>query len=383
MFFHTGVFGQFVRFCTAGAFSASFTVLVPVILHEIFNVRQEIAVAISLASIFIINFFLMRLFVFNSDGARRKQAVSYAITAILFRSGEYLYFLLLFNYFGIHYVVALATVLVSVTVIKFMTYRFFVFGTAPVTGIDLNPPTENLAAANRTYHIVQDHMRLLPNYYAWTYGRVKQYLRGNVIELGCGAGFGIRTYLDNADRVYAVDHSDELLADLRSSYGSDKVQTIQADLIDGWDRLSLQPADAAVMMDVIEHFKDDIGFLKQAARFIKPGGHLIIKVPAHKKLYGAIDAASGHYRRYDTADIEMLARDLGLRIAYIGQINMPGYLAYGFKKNKSSNFSQTFSPGQLRWINRAMPLIAFGDAVLRAILGPFYKGLSVVAVLEV
>ena len=71
--------------------------------------------------------------------------------------------------------------------------------------------------ANRTYHEALAQMELLPNYYAWTYEAFRPFITGEVIELGCGAGLGMATYVDRVQRVYAVDHNEKLLKRVRAS----------------------------------------------------------------------------------------------------------------------------------------------------------------------
>ena len=87
----------------------------------------------------------------------------------------------------------------------------------------------DLEEKNRTYHEAQDHMELLPNYYEWTYRKFRDYLlEAKSVELGCGSGIGISTYLDRATRIYAVDYNDELVRRIKQRFSSPKVVPIQA-----------------------------------------------------------------------------------------------------------------------------------------------------------
>ena len=233
----------------------------------------------------------------------------------------------------------------------------------------------NLHAANRTYHVAQTHMELLPNYYRWTYGIFRPWLSGTVVELGCGAGLGFDAYVDRASRVVAVDHDDQLLERARAV--SPKVETLKADLgAERWPEFDGISADAVLMMDVLEHFADDAKFLSAASEITKPGGHLLLKVPAGAARYSPMDEASGHYRRYDAEDIRHLAAILGLEVVRLESINRLGGLAYRLKNNARSNFSRSFLRWQLRAINVGLPLIRLGDAL------PISSGLSLAAVLR-
>lgn len=233
----------------------------------------------------------------------------------------------------------------------------------------------DLLNQNRTYHEAQSSMEYLPNYYSWMYGKFSQSISGDIVELGCGSGMGIATYIENVSTVYAIDHNDELLQRVSKRFTSEKVKTITADLIGDWHELAEIKADAVIMMDVLEHFQDDVTFLKKAELLLKPSGHLVIKVPAQRSLYSEMDRASGHYRRYNAADLKKLAVDAGLSLVFIKQVNPIGALVYRLKNKRNTNLSKTFSPIQLRVINTILPLIKIGDLV------PFLPGLSLIAVM--
>lgn len=219
----------------------------------------------------------------------------------------------------------------------------------------------SLQQSNRTYHEAQSRMEMLPNYYRWMYRHIMSVLNGTVVELGCGAGLGIPYYLDRVERIYAIDHNEALLDRIRERFPSDKVQPMQLDLLDDWRELSSLQADTMVMMDVVEHFKDDEALIRNAASVIKSGGHLAIKVPAQAALFSDIDVASGHYRRYDKGDLLSLLEKAGLDVQSIRPFNPIGALAYRLKRHEKQNFSKTFSPQTLRLINMAVPLLSLSD----------------------
>jgi SAM-dependent methyltransferase len=56
--------------------------------------------------------------------------------------------------------------------------------------------------------------------------------------------------------------------------------------------------DVVLAFDVLEHLDDDVGGLCEAARLLRPGGLLIVTVPAVPSLWGAQDVVSHHRRRY-------------------------------------------------------------------------------------
>lgn len=68
-----------------------------------------------------------------------------------------------------------------------------------------------------------------------------------------------------------------------------------------------QSFDLVTALDVIEHNEDDIGLLGEAYRVLRPGGHILISVPAFQWLWSFNDDLNDHKRRYDA---DMLKRKL-------------------------------------------------------------------------
>jgi SAM-dependent methyltransferase len=68
-------------------------------------------------------------------------------------------------------------------------------------------------------------------------------------------------------------------------------------------------ADVLCAFEVLEHIDDDEAALRQWTTFLRPGGMLLISVPAWNRRFGASDARVGHYRRYDRIPLlELLGR---------------------------------------------------------------------------
>ena len=228
--------------------------------------------------------------------------------------------------------------------------------------------------ANLVYHESQDRMALLPNYYAWIANHFAAHVGGVVLELGAGAGLVVRNYLDRVERVVAADINRELLVRIERDLPRDKVRAVEVDLRGDWHELADVTADCVIALDVVEHFQDDAAFVAKMKSRLRPGGKIIVKVPAQARLYGDMDRASGHYRRYDDEDLRTLMERHGFTTLALRHMNPAGAWSYRFKKEKQTNFSKTFSPAKLKAVNTLIPMIALLDHV------PFLKGLSLVGV---
>jgi SAM-dependent methyltransferase len=238
------------------------------------------------------------------------------------------------------------------------------------------PARDPLEKSNLVYHEAQDRMALLPNYYAWIARRFQDHVSGTVLELGSGAGFVMRNYIDRVEKVVAVDINEELLERVAKSYPPGKVRAVKVDLRGDWHEIADVRADCAIALDVIEHFEDDVEFVRKVKARLKPGGKAIFKVPAQSKLYGEMDKASGHFRRYDEDSLRALMEREGFATLALRPMNPAGAWGYRFKKDRSTNYSKTFSPGKLKAVNAAIPLLALLDHV------PGLKGLSLVGVFQ-
>jgi SAM-dependent methyltransferase len=72
--------------------------------------------------------------------------------------------------------------------------------------------------------------------------------------------------------------------------------------------------DALVACEVLEHIEDDRGALAGWRAWLRPGGHLILSVPAHARRWSATDEWAGHFRRYEKADLRRLLETSGFAV---------------------------------------------------------------------
>jgi putative flippase GtrA len=116
--------GQIMRFGLMTAMSASVTVGLPVLLHEVFDVAPRHGAAIAFLVAFFLNFISLRRLVFRSEGGLGRDLLTFVISSLMFRGGEYLAFLVLTGpALHIHYIVALLGVLSLSALAKFFWYR--------------------------------------------------------------------------------------------------------------------------------------------------------------------------------------------------------------------------------------------------------------------
>ncbi len=233
---------------------------------------------------------------------------------------------------------------------------------------------KNLQAANISYHEAQDRMKYLPNYYRWIFTYARPFVKGSVMELGCGRGLLIPHYIRQVKRIVAVDHNEMLLKQLNQVFAGENLQTVCLDLNRQWDALEGFKVDTIIALDLLEHFQDDHLLVKKMKTKMNPDGFIFIKVPAQSCLYSEMDRASGHYRRYDPDDLHQLAESEGLEIVSIQYMNPLGALVYRSRNRKPTNLSKTFVRPQLKFINLCLYVLPILDRL------PKFKGLSLIGI---
>lgn len=126
----------------------------------------------------------------------------------------------------------------------------------------------------------------------------------HVIDLGCGSGYGAARIANVAKQVEAVDISDEAIAFARARYQADnlKYSKITAD-----NPLPFDDAvfDVALSFQVIEHVENDLAYLQEAHRMLKPGGVIIVITPdrKHRLLAGQKPWNRWHVREYSNESL--------------------------------------------------------------------------------
>jgi SAM-dependent methyltransferase len=189
--------------------------------------------------------------------------------------------------------------------------------------------TETTTDAGFTYSGEElDALAGAVNYYRWIVRRFGPYLGRRVVEVGAGIGTFAEHLLAAAPRteLTLVEPAANNYPHLRARFaGRPGVRTVQGYLGDAGAPGS---ADSVVAVNVMEHVRDDAAFLADAHRLLAPGGHALLFVPALPAIFGTLDEAFEHFRRYTRPVLDGRLRGAGftpLRVAYT---NLPGVAAW-------------------------------------------------------
>lgn len=139
----------------------------------------------------------------------------------------------------------------------------------------------------------------------------------DVLEAGCGEGYGADLIAGVARRVVAVDYDEAAVAHVRSRYPS--VDVMQANLA----KLPLPDAsvDVVVNFQVIEHLWDQAQFVAECARVLRPEGLLMVSTPNRITFSPGRDTPINpfHTRELNADELTALLVDAGF-----GQVSISG-----------------------------------------------------------
>jgi len=160
--------------------------------------------------------------------------------------------------------------------------------------------------------------------------QIKPFVRGSVLEVGGGIGHNLEYFVNElVQRWTALEPDSSFAAQYRGRYNSaplDIPVTIQARVLSDLD---CEQYDTLIYADVLEHIEQDQAEVRLAMAALKPGGHLVIVVPAHAYLFSEMDSKIGHHRRYNLPSLRALkpANAEEVRARYLDCVGIMASLA--------------------------------------------------------
>jgi SAM-dependent methyltransferase len=131
---------------------------------------------------------------------------------------------------------------------------------------------------------------------------------GVALDVGAAGGGNTRVLRDLGWKALALEYGETGTAIARSR----GIEVVQADA----QRLPFRSGLVGLVtaLDVIEHLDDDAAALSEMHRVLRPGGRLLIAVPADPALWSAHDVAVGHVRRYEREGLRQVVEGAGFTI---------------------------------------------------------------------
>ena len=214
-------------------------------------------------------------------------------------------------------------------------------------------------------HFWLDHLATANNFNQWIFEAFEHWLHGEILELGCGMGAYTTLMAESGWHVTGLDIEQDFVEIAAQRVARcPNAHVRRADITQIGDSTRY---DTVILLDVLEHIEDDVGLLLSIAARLRPGGRLILKVPALPSIYSEMDEAIGHYRRYDRTTLKARLVEAGFEPITIQSLNTLGIL--GWWLNGKVLGRTTPPAAQLSVFNRIIPVVSHIERILRVPFG--------------
>lgn len=234
---------------------------------------------------------------------------------------------------------------------------------------------ERMAAHDTTHWWYRARREILSDYLT-RFGGLPRDAR--ILEIGCGTGHNL-PMLASFGEVDAIE-IDESAGKFAAERLGKPIGTSPLPELAG---VETGKYDLVAVLDVIEHVEDDVAALRSIAQRLKPGGKILITVPAHQWMWSAHDVVNHHKRRYSKGTLTAALRKAGLgwkKLRWFNSLLFPAAVAARMLGKLTGKDDSDDSPP-------AGPINAIFERVFRMerhLVGrlPLPPGLSIVVLAE-
>ena len=164
----------------------------------------------------------------------------------------------------------------------------------------------------------------------WLFNTILPYCKGKILEAGSGIGNISELFLEHGFHLTATDVNEMYCGLLQKRFaGHPRMDRVmQLDLsnpaLDAIHPELRNGFDTVIASNVIEHIADDRLAVRNCKSMLKPGGNLILLVPAFQLLYNSFDRQLGHYRRYTIRQLGKLLESEHMKVIHSSYFNAAG-----------------------------------------------------------
>lgn len=243
----------------------------------------------------------------------------------------------------------------------------------------MNPIPSNAASANALAPVslessgdsVSHSLAILSTVYHynhWIFDAVREYLGPSVAEVGAGVG-NITQFMLNADRLACLEPYEPYRRYLSARFASHQNVSVWPHAIEDVpdEAVPAGSFDSVVCLNVLEHIQDDVAALRHMKQLLRPGGRVIVFVPAMPALFGAMDEAMGHVRRYTLSSLRRAFRRAEITPVhgrYFNMLGMAGWWWNGIVRKKA-----TIPVSATLKFDRLVPILSAVERIIPVLMG--------------
>lgn len=163
------------------------------------------------------------------------------------------------------------------------------------------------------------------NHRRWFVNFAVPYLGDNPIEIGSGLGDYAMEWAPHFRRFTATEADPDRLVLLKERLAGQQNIEVRQMLLPSEETNSYT---GAVSYNVLEHIEDHVSALRSMGRLVRPGGAVVLIVPAFPFAMSPVDVATGHVRRYTRKSMRAALEEAGLVVERLHYANALGLLGY-------------------------------------------------------
>jgi SAM-dependent methyltransferase len=163
------------------------------------------------------------------------------------------------------------------------------------------------------------------NYRQWLAGLAAPHLGDHPIEIGSGIGDYAAEWLQTVPKITVSETHEDRLKLLHERFVDDTRVEVRRLTLPAHERGEYS---AAVALNVLEHIRDHVGAVRSVTGMLRPGGRVVLIVPAFQFAMSRFDRTIGHERRYTRASAGEVLTAAGLEIEELHYINPLGLMSW-------------------------------------------------------
>jgi SAM-dependent methyltransferase len=207
------------------------------------------------------------------------------------------------------------------------------------------------------------------NYNAWLGRRFREHLGRRVLEIGAGIGTITKELEEGLELLIALEVDRFYVDRLKNKFrGKPHIRPYLSDVaLADWESLKAERLDTIVLSNVLEHIPDDAGAVRRFRQILPEGGKVVVLVPALPQLFGAIDEAVGHHRRYTKESLREVLEANGFTVDTLEWMNLVGIP--GWFMNSRVMRRRSVPKLQLKLYDRLAPWLARAESHVKLPVG--------------
>lgn len=204
---------------------------------------------------------------------------------------------------------------------------------------------------------IQKRLSLANRYNGWIYQNIRPFLGERILDVGCSIG-NITQFFLGKKLVIGLDTSAQAISIIKTRFKNyPNFTAINLDITSPKvSRLKKEKIDTIVCLNTLEHIKEDELALARMHQILVPQGKLILLVPVFKWLFGTMDKADSHFRRYSKSELNQKLRTAGFEIEKQFYMNFLGI--WGWFINGKVLKRRLIPENNYIWYDRLVPILA-------------------------